>query len=49
MSRTELISKLLKVEPNLAIQVLRNDRLAAKLKTDALLKELGIAVEKRPS
>lgn len=46
MSIAELITKLLKVEQNLATQVLRNDRLAARLRVEALLKELRIEVNK---
>jgi hypothetical protein len=46
MSRAELICKLLRLDPQLAIRVLRNDKLAARLKVEALLKELGLQVEK---
>jgi len=45
MSRAELISKLLPLDPQLAIRVLRNDKLTAKLKVASLLKELGITVK----
>ncbi len=44
MSRGQLISTLLKLDPRLATQILKNDKLTAKLKTDALLKELNLQV-----
>lgn len=45
MSRAQLVTKLLKVDPNLAIQLLRNEKLAAKMKVDSLLKELHLHVQ----
>lgn len=42
MSWAELISKLLKLDPRLAAKALKNDRLIAKMKTDALMKELSL-------
>jgi hypothetical protein len=42
MSRAQLISKLLKVDPQLAIRVLRNDRITGRLKAAALIKELDL-------
>jgi hypothetical protein len=45
MSRSELISKLLPLDPHLAIRVLRNERLAARLKVATLLKELNLQVK----
>jgi hypothetical protein len=44
MNRSELISKLLKLDPLLAIRALKNDKLAAKMRTDQMLKELNIKV-----
>lgn len=49
MSKAQLINKLIILDPKLCVRILRNEPLAAKLKTDALLKELGIAEQKRPS
>jgi hypothetical protein len=44
MNRAEFISKLLKLDPRLAVRALRNDRLTAKLKVTSLLKELKLMV-----
>ncbi len=45
MSRGQLISNLLKLDPRLATQVLKNDKLTARLKVDSLLKELNLHVQ----
>ena len=42
MSKATLVNKLIKLDPKLAVQALRNDKLTAKLSVAALLKELNI-------
>lgn len=45
MSKGEFISKLLKLDPKLAVKALKHDLLNAKLKTDDLLNQLNLKVK----
>jgi len=45
MNRSEFISKLLKLDPKLATRAISHDKLTARLKVAALLKELNIGIK----
>ena len=44
MSKGEFVSKLLKLDPKLAASALKNDKLTAKMKVNALLQLLDMKV-----
>ncbi len=45
MSKADFFNRLIKLDVKLATSDLKNDKLIAKMKTDALLKELNLKVK----
>ena len=45
MTKADFFNRLIKLDVKLAAKALKNDKLTANLKTDALLKELNLTVK----